>query len=45
MVPKDIASRSDHEIMELVLGKRAMKKVDEFLKESNEKNQPTMPKS
>ena len=44
MVPKDIASRSDHEIMELVLGKRAMKKVDEFLEEPKGKNQPTMPK-
>ena len=34
-LPKDIAERPDHEIMEKVFGKRAMKKIDEFLEESD----------
>jgi hypothetical protein len=32
-LPKDIAERPDREIMEKVLGKRVMKKVDELVSE------------
>ena len=32
-LPKDIAERPDHEIMEKLFGKRVMKKVDELVTE------------
>ena len=33
LIPKDLAERSDHEIMEIVLGKRVMRVVDAVLAE------------
>ena len=35
LIPKDLAKRSDHEIMEIVLGKRVMRVVDAVLAEHN----------
>ena len=38
-LPKDIAARPDHEIMERVFGKRAMRKIDAMTEgRSGEKN-------
>ena len=35
-LPKDIAERPDHEIMEKLFGKRVMKKVDALVAERSE---------
>jgi len=35
-LPKDIAERPDHEIMERLFGKRVMKKVDALVAERSE---------
>ena len=44
LIPKNLAERSDHEIMEIALGKRAMKHVDRWLDEHNHKPHDTEPK-
>ena len=35
-LPKDIAQRSDHDIMEKVFGKRIMKEVDKLVSERSQ---------
>ena len=44
LIPKDLAERSDHEIMEQVLGKRTMKHVDKWLDEHNREPDEQVPK-
>ena len=39
LLPKDIAGRPDHEIMERVLGKRVMKEVDKIVEERSEESE------
>ena len=35
-LPKDITERTDHEVMEILFGKRIMKKIDTFVSERSE---------
>jgi len=39
-LPKDIAERSDHDIMEKLFGKRVMKEVDAIVKERSTEKKP-----
>ena len=38
-LPKDILNRSDHEIMEVLFGKRTIKKVDRMLEDEAKKQE------
>ena len=45
LIPKDLTTHTDHEIMEIVLGKRVMKAVDAELSKQSDGLSPTIPKS
>ena len=40
-LPKDIADRPSHEVMELIFGKRIMRELDRVLEELNGDEKPT----